>query len=61
MDRLAAAEGRGAKKRKKMCPGGLKADSGAGAVGTGGTETWQVGILPEAFKVQGLFLSPLKW
>lgn len=36
--RLAAAEGRGAKKRKKMSPGSLKADSGAGAVGTAGME-----------------------
>lgn len=58
--RLAATEGRGAKKCKKMSRGGLKADSGGEAVGTDGLERWKVGTLPEVCRVQGLFLNSLK-
>lgn len=51
----------GARKHKMISPGDLKADNGGEAVGTGRLETWKVGTLPAAFRVQGLFLNSLKW
>lgn len=44
----------GPKRCKEMNPGGLKADGGGEAVGTGGMKGRKVCILPEACRVQGL-------